>query len=126
MNVSDKKHPIQPIGDDGQGVLRFKENKVVRYLLDHGGLDLNDLVRADADLPREDWEQFHQLIGYSVSGIPSLSPDTRAAVHEIENGLEDWRDARIQALERLIAEYRQHASAFAVAVFDIHPDALIA
>ena len=60
--------PVQPAADDGNGVLRFKENSIVRYLLDAGGLDLNDIAIAKSDAPKEDWQQFHQLIGYSVSG----------------------------------------------------------
>jgi hypothetical protein len=66
-----KKHPIQPLEDDGNAVLRFKHNNIVRHLLDHGGLDLNKL--AVLDFPREDWEQFAQLIGYSLSGFGDLS-----------------------------------------------------
>ena len=42
------KNPIQPLAKDAQGVLRFKENSLVRALLDHGqatGLGLNELAR---------------------------------------------------------------------------------
>lgn len=65
------KHPIQKLKHDDQDVLRFVDNDVVRYLLDNGGLDLNDLARVDFN--REDIVQFYQLIGYSLSGFGGLS-----------------------------------------------------
>ena len=64
-------NPIQPLVLDEAGVLRFKENKIVRYLLDNGGLTLNDL--ATSSFSKDDQEQFAQLIGYSVSGWSTLS-----------------------------------------------------
>lgn len=34
-------HPIQPLEADKQHSFRFKENKIVKHLLDHGGIDMN-------------------------------------------------------------------------------------
>lgn len=31
MNTKDLKHPMQPIGFDSKGVIRFKENKIVIF-----------------------------------------------------------------------------------------------
>lgn len=69
------KHPMQPIQFDAHGVIRFKPNKIVQYMLDAGGsgkkFDLNSLtIMGFSD---EDFEQLAQLIGYSVSGFGSLS-----------------------------------------------------
>lgn len=64
-------HPVQPVEDDGNDVIRFKDNKIVRHLLDNGGIDMNQLARLD--FSREDRVQFAQLIGYSVSGFSELS-----------------------------------------------------
>ena len=64
------KHPIQPIVTDEHGTLRFKTNKIVKFLLDNGGFDMNDLSMMD--FTDNDREQFAQLIGYSVSGFGSL------------------------------------------------------
>jgi hypothetical protein len=64
------KHPIQPVELDKHGVIRFKQNAIVRYLLDAGPFDLNQL--ALMPFSREDREQFAQLIGYSVSGFSEL------------------------------------------------------
>lgn len=40
-------------------------------MLDNGGYDLNKLAQMNFD--DEDWEQFMQLIGYSLSGFGELS-----------------------------------------------------
>lgn len=76
---------MQPVARDEHGVIRFKPNKIVLFMLDHGavlidgamnrregsnGLSLN--ILASMDFPKEDWEQFYQLIGYSVSGYGDL------------------------------------------------------
>lgn len=64
-------HPLQPIVTDDNGTKRFKENAIVRFLKENSSLDLNALSKLP--FPREDWEQFAQLIGYSVSGFLDLS-----------------------------------------------------
>jgi len=63
--------PMQPVIQDARGDLRFRENTIVRHLLDHGSIGLNQL--ALLDFPQEDREQFAQLIGYSISGYHELS-----------------------------------------------------
>ena len=63
-------HPIQPLESDKNGVLRFKENKIVRFLLDAGKFNMNDL--ALMPFSDEDREQFAQLIGYSINGASEL------------------------------------------------------
>jgi len=68
------KVPMQPIVIAGDGVVRFKENKMVSHLLDFAeplGCGLNELTRMD--FSQEDRMQFAQLIGYSVSGYGDLS-----------------------------------------------------
>lgn len=66
-----KKHPVQPLEKDECGTLRFKENKIVRFLLDAGPFDMNQIAVIPFD--NEDREQFAQLIGYSLSGFGELS-----------------------------------------------------
>lgn len=73
------KNPIQPIVLDEHGVVCFKANKIVDYLLKNGGIDLNRL--ALLDFTDNDREQFAQLIGYSVSGFGDL-PYASAEVYE--------------------------------------------
>lgn len=63
--------PLQPLEwvDD---VIRFRENRIVRFLLDQGPFDMNKIALLDG-ITREEREQFAQLIGYSVSGFGDLS-----------------------------------------------------
>lgn len=65
------KHPIQPLYLDEYGTIRFKANKIVEFLLDNGGIDMNKLARVG--FSQEDRVQFAQLIGYSLGGFSSLS-----------------------------------------------------
>lgn len=63
--------PVYIVEDDVDYV-RFKPNALVRFLLDAGGIDLNKLSMLP-NIPQEDWEQFYQLIGYSIDGYDELS-----------------------------------------------------
>lgn len=63
------RHPVQPAIQDEHGVHRYKPNKIVQYLQEISSLD----ELASMGFPDEDWEQFSQLIGYSVSGLCDLS-----------------------------------------------------
>lgn len=65
------KHPNQPVFLDEHGVARFMENRIVRFLLEAGPFDMNQL--AHMPFGKEDRSQFAQLIGYSVSGFGDLS-----------------------------------------------------
>ena len=64
-------HPIQPLITDSDGSVRFKENAIIRHMLDTGPFDMNSL--AVMNFTRADREQFAQLIGYSWSGAQELS-----------------------------------------------------
>jgi len=70
-------HPMQPVVVASDGIHRYKDNSIVRYMLDAGqraGLfDLNTIATHLPEFPREDHEQLAQLIGYSVSGACDLS-----------------------------------------------------
>jgi hypothetical protein len=82
------KRPMQPVVLE-DGVIRFKENRVVCYLLDRVSVvrvDLNTLNVIKYLFPQDDWDQFHQLIGYSVSGyseLSSVSPESIAAAEKL-------------------------------------------
>jgi hypothetical protein len=69
--MSKRKHPMQRLYRDDEGTVRFRVNPIVRHLLDFGGYDLNKLAAMGFD--HEDWQQFMQLIGYSVSGYMDLN-----------------------------------------------------
>jgi len=119
------KHPIQPLALDEHGVLRFKSNAIVRYLLDNGGIDMNDLARQG--FSQEDSEQFAQLIGYSLSGFGDLSYVSDATYDAADNmhekGLTE-SDARIVYFEETLEEVQEGVKKAAAALFRIHPDDL--
>jgi len=65
---------MQPVIKDKDGIVRFKQNKIVRDLLDRAsmhGLGLNEI--GGPGYTQEDREQLAQLIGYSISGYHELS-----------------------------------------------------
>jgi hypothetical protein len=119
-----KMLPIQPIYTDEHGTERFRSNEIVEYLLEKGGIDLNTLARMD--FPQDSWEQFAQLIGYSVSGWSGLSyvtNDTYKTVKEIQKG-KDLRSARIAVLSETLNNVREHLKPVVTELYKIHEDDL--
>lgn len=76
------KLPTQPIELGKDGIIRFRPNEIVRFLLDAGDIDLNKLAIINFD--DEDREQFAQLIGYSVSGYGELSYVSKQSVSKAD------------------------------------------
>ena len=65
--------PMQPIIIDVDGIIRFKPNRIVQFLLDWAtprGISLTELTRME--FTDDERTQFAQLIGYSVSGFGDL------------------------------------------------------
>jgi hypothetical protein len=120
--MSDKKtHPIQQIIKG-----RFVPNKIVQYLLDNGGINMNELAIRGFD--DEDSQQFAQLIGYSVSGYASLSyvsDESYIAASNLEDNPEHQEhQARLESLRETIEEAAKGVKIAAEALFKIHPDDL--
>ena len=83
--IDTSKHPMQPIVLDEHGVARFKQNAIVRYLIDwarNWGLGLNELSMMN--FSEEDHQQLAQLLGYSVSGYGDLSYVSQESVSEAD------------------------------------------
>lgn len=66
----DDLHPTQPIEIDDDGTRRFRQNAIVRFLLDAGPYDMCQLSLMPFTI--QDRRQFAQLIGYSVDGYEEL------------------------------------------------------
>jgi hypothetical protein len=120
------RQPMQPLEIAADKVLRFKPNKLVQFLLDKNGkIDMNML--AGIDFPREDREQFAQLIGYSHSGFGELSYATDetylAAAKMHENGLSE-AEARLSVLTDLVMKLRAELREPMAELFGVHPDDL--
>jgi len=124
-NRDKKKHPIQPLAIDGQGTLRFKENAIVRRILDEGSIDLNDIAKWDVSA--EDHCQFAQLIGYSHSGFGTLSyvdEETYEVAEAIFKKGTPELEARAEHLRACIEEFKRAIRKPVAALFGIHPDDL--
>lgn len=97
--------PLQPIDIDAFGVKRFRKNVIVEFLLDECSHSLNELpLKLNYEKYQEDWEQFAQLIGYSISGfcdLPYVKSETANAVSTLAaNDGMDANLAKIKALEQ--------------------------
>lgn len=119
--MTERYQPMQPVETDENGTKRFRDNKIVIHLLDNGGLDLNDLARIN--FPREDRDQFNQLIGYSVSAAP-ISLDLLSAADAITEDGTDTDRARIVHLEAKISALREGLREAISDLYNIHPDDL--
>ena len=72
----DLVHPSQFVEVADDGILRFRTNEIVRYMVDNGPWDLNTLSQIGDP---QDYAQLAQQIGYSVSGWSGLSMVNSAA-----------------------------------------------
>jgi len=56
---------------DENGVFRFKENALVRWLMDGGKISLNDMAVAfqNGHFKLDEYMEFYQGLGYSLSGF---------------------------------------------------------
>lgn len=118
-------HPIQPLIEDSQGVVRFKANAIVQHLLDNGGIDLNQI--AALDFSREDREQFAQLIGYSWSGACDLgymSDEVLDAAEAMRKSGTSEAEARADVLRDKITRAKNAMREGVAELFGVHPDDL--
>lgn len=128
MTLKEKKnmnHPIQPLEEDEFGVIRFKSNAIVRFLLDNGSFDMNTI--ALKNFSNEDREQFAQLIGYSLGGFGDLSyvsNETYETAHIMSVTKKSESEARIEYLEGIIENIKDNMKNFVIDLFNIHPDDL--
>lgn len=116
------KNPIQPTKVDDHGVIRFKENKIVRKLLDEGPFDMNQIAMWDID--PDDRVQFAQLIGYSLSGFGSLSyvdDEVYAAANLMVEEGKNEKDARIEFLQERVSSVREKIRDGVAELFEMHP-----
>jgi hypothetical protein len=117
--------PIQPLYTDEHGTLRFRSNAIVRYLLDHGGIDMNRLATLPFD--DEDRMQFAQLIGYSLAGFGELNYTTNAVYDAAERMAREGiteDEARIVVLTEHLEALRDDLREPMARLFGVHPDDL--
>lgn len=131
------QHPFQPLALDEQGVMRFKKNAIVEYLLDwcatRNGCagynkvdvsgpapDMNEIARMP--FSREDRVQLAQLVGYSLSGFADLGyvGDVDFAAAQVEH--ETASNARCIALQDQLNEAREKMREGLAVLYEKHPD----
>ena len=118
-------NPIQPLYKDERGVVRFKANAIVRFLLDAGPIDLNKL--AVMEFSADDRMQFAQLIGYSLSGFGELGyvlDDVYAAAEHMSEQSTTEEQARIATLSEVLNDLRAALREPMAQLFGVHPDDL--
>ncbi len=120
------KHPIQPVGKDNKGTLRFKENKLVKFIFDKSNTNLYEI--ANLDFSDEDRRQFAQLIGYSLSGYSELRYVDHLAYLTAKKMYKQQiseEQAKIIILEELISSLKEQLREPISELYEIHPDDLI-
>lgn len=119
------KHPIQPLEFDERGTLRFKTNKLVRHLLDHGGFDMNAI--GGMTFSNEDRQQFAQLTGYSLNGygeLPYVDDETYCVAAAMSHEKKSEVQARVEYLEKELKTLRDALRKPMANLFGVHPDDL--
>lgn len=70
------KHPNQPLVYAKDGCMRFKQNDIVRKLLDFAadhGYSINEIYQEFLPSHADDYKQLLQLLGYSIGGYCDIS-----------------------------------------------------
>lgn len=86
---------------------------------------MNHLARED--FPREDREQFAQLIGYSLDGFGTLSyvsDEVYAAAYKMYEEDKDELQARVEYLEELVTGLKENLREPIAELFELHPTSL--
>lgn len=127
MKTDKQQTPFQPIYTDEHGTYRFQKNKIVDFLLDNGGFDMNAL--AGMEFSREDRIQFAQLIGYSISGFGELPyvPGDRADIAQqiAERGGDTDRSVEIKYYRERFQRIREGLREPIAELYGRHPDDLL-
>lgn len=117
MNTSKEptRHPMQPLELNADGVLGFKENRLIRWLAKNVPGGLNSIPYDMFD--QAELDQFAQLIGYTHAGFEELSytSDEAYEVSEImfRQNLDEKEARRI---------YQERVQARLFALLDQKPD----
>jgi len=88
-------HPWQPIVTV-DGVVRFKENKLVSYLYNVLPKEQkHNLHESLASIfTREEWVQFNQLIGYSTCGFGDVYADHKDILKKLDKAEKRWEKSK--------------------------------
>ena len=117
------KHPIQPPVVDKNGHVRFKENPIINWMLEKGEkgekFDLITIARQGFD--RVHYDQFNQLIGYSLSAYPG-SEDIRSIAFAMYDSGKSEQDTKIEYYEKKISDIKDGLRVVFEDAFDGYED----
>ena len=74
-----KTHPMQPVIMDQHNIIRFQRNQIIQDVAAAAfvgrQLSINQIIVnvAQGEYTKNDWEQFSQLTGWSVSGYNDIT-----------------------------------------------------
>lgn len=125
-------HPIQPLILDENGVLRFKPNQIVRFLLDGQPIDLNRVMNAN--FSADDRSQLVQLLGIPVSSYADFPcakagvVDAAKAAYKLDGAsqrrADDAKDEEIRQLKEQIKTLKSLLRPLCSTTFNIPPEDL--
>ena len=76
--------PMQPVYQDEDGVVRFRENAIIRYIVDHAGEIVHPGARAiDPDTGKLQWKFYTVPMNPGDPGLETW-PNLEAARHGLE------------------------------------------
>lgn len=93
-------------------------------MLKEHGQTLNDVHRVAYDAPAADWDQFNQLIGYSVSNAPIDETIKEVALARYKDKRKSSAEIKLQLAEAKLKAVKASLKQATVELFDIHPDDL--
>lgn len=121
------KHPIQKPVLSEHGTLRYTQNDVVDGMvkvLSRLGYDLNDLHAEFHTADDADWDQFNQLIGYSLSGIPLRDESLYDISDKMYEEGKSEKDSRLEVLEETVSNLKKNLRKGVSELYGIHPEDL--
>lgn len=117
--------PMQEPYKDEHDTIRFKPNPIVNYLIENGNITLNEI--ATLDVPREDSEQFFQLIGYSLNGyseLSSVSDESYETAVKVYTTGQSELEAKCEVLSEQLTKTKAALKPLVSELFSVHPDDL--
>jgi len=115
----------QPLYTDNRGILRFKENDVILYLLHKSGITIEQV--ASLPFSNEDKIQFVQLIGIDIVAfefLPFVTSDLFNAYMIMNSDSTSSEESRIRSLEIELSALRAMLREPISRLYDIDPDIL--
>ncbi len=90
------KHPMQPLEFDKEGIIRFKQNAIVKFLIDQYSTQVLNYIYVSGDFPWEDYKQFVQLSGHRVSSCKDMKYATDEEIKRLDQMVNEMTKSRLK------------------------------